>query len=431
MDRGKKGSPDPGGSKNSARTFLKVSGPSCDHRQDDRFSDGEDTGERNFGLKISSLLVGDTSGSNPVESSSVRGRKSEKSTTVQPSVSMECVSRNIAIEKDVFLQPGGTKIEAQALRPTASGSRSSVMGPSNSNVVPVTESSTPALHPRKFLSKSMEDLHVNFDCKVSPSVPPMDSETNWPVLKIPLRPVEKTPRADCKLFGLIPSKGKKSEAFIYQETGVAKSKMAANVNSHRETSPETSPVIRSISDRFSSNFLQEAKNTGHGEGPTEISASQVQSISGAKHIPGSEKSKMATNVNSHRETSPRLRIQATRKVPEKISALQVQSISSTKQNSGSEKSKMAANGYSHREPSFTNSTVSDGFSSNFVQENEDTVCKKVPICTDETSVDPPTPAAQPSSTEALEMEVSPNPVALDQISYHDVHTGSSGGLYTS
>uniref|UniRef100_A0A1B8XTC5 Uncharacterized protein n=1 Tax=Xenopus tropicalis TaxID=8364 RepID=A0A1B8XTC5_XENTR len=185
--------------------------------------------------------------------------------------------------------------------------------------------------------------------------------------------------------------------------------MAANVNSHRETSP----VIRSISDRFSSNFLQEAKNTGHGEGPTEISASQVQSISGAKHIPGSEKSKMATNVNSHRETSP------------------VQSISSTKQNSGSEKSKMAANGYSHREPSFTNSTVSDGFSSNFVQENEDTVCKKVPICTDETSVDPPTPAAQPSSTEALEMEVSPNPVALDQISSHDVHTGSSGGLHTS
>uniref|UniRef100_A0A1B8XWQ0 Uncharacterized protein n=2 Tax=Xenopus tropicalis TaxID=8364 RepID=A0A1B8XWQ0_XENTR len=320
MDRGKKGSPDPGGSKNSARTFLKVSGPSCDHRQDDRFSDGEDTGERNFGLKISSLLVGDTSGSNPVESSSVRGRKSEKSTTVQPSVSMECVSANIAIEKDVFLQPGGTKIEAQALRPTASGSRSSVMGPSNSNVVPVTESSTPALHPRKFLSKSMEDLHVNFDCKVSPSVPPMDSETNWPVLKIPLRPVEKTPRADCKLFGLIPSKGKKSEAFIYQETGVAKSKMAANVNSHRETSP----VSRSISDRFSSNFLQEAKNTGHGEGPTEISASQVQSISGAKHIPGSEKSKMATNVNSHRETSP-----VSRSISDRFSSIVLQEAKNT------------------------------------------------------------------------------------------------------
>uniref|UniRef100_A0A1B8XVA7 Uncharacterized protein n=1 Tax=Xenopus tropicalis TaxID=8364 RepID=A0A1B8XVA7_XENTR len=151
--------------------------------------------------------------------------------------------------------------------------------------------------------------------------------------------------------------------------------MATNVNSHRETSP----VSRSISDRFSSIFLQEAKNTG----------------------------------------------------PIEISALQVQSISSTKQNSGSKKSKMAANGYSHREPSFTNSTVSDGFSSNFVQENEDTVCKKVPICTDEPSVDPPTPAAQPSSTEALEMEVSPNPVALDQISSHDVHTGSSGGLHTS
>ncbi|OCT81778.1 hypothetical protein XELAEV_18024287mg [Xenopus laevis] len=47
-----------------------------------------------------------------------------------------------------------------------------------------------------------------------------------------LRQVDKTPRADHNVFGLIPIREKQSEAFIFPDTGVAKSKMAANVILH-------------------------------------------------------------------------------------------------------------------------------------------------------------------------------------------------------
>ncbi|OCT70491.1 hypothetical protein XELAEV_18037412mg [Xenopus laevis] len=76
--------------------------------------------------------------------------------------------------------------------------------------------------------------------------------------------------------------------------------MAANVISHRELSP----AKRSISDQISTNFLHDPKSTGQEQAPTSVSASQVQPISIAKQNLGSEKSKMAANVISHRELSP-------------------------------------------------------------------------------------------------------------------------------
>ncbi|OCT81780.1 hypothetical protein XELAEV_18024288mg [Xenopus laevis] len=63
-----------------------------------------------------------------------------------------------------------------------------------------------------------------------------------------------------------------------QNFGSEKSKMAANVISHRGIPP----VNRTISDHFSSIFLQVSKSTGQQEAPTSVSASPVQSISNAE-----------------------------------------------------------------------------------------------------------------------------------------------------
>ncbi|OCU02264.1 hypothetical protein XELAEV_18008025mg [Xenopus laevis] len=221
MDRGKKGSPDPGGTQDLARTFLKVPATSCDHQPADRMSDGKVTGERNLGLAVSCQSVGATDGSNLVASSFVCRERSEESSEIRPSVSTEFESTSIALENDVFLHPGATKIEAQALRPTASQTNSSV------------------LEPPKFKNVS----------------------------QMSLRPVDKTPRTGHNVFGLIPFREKQLEAFIFPDTGVAKSKMGVNVILHKDSSPTNC----SVSDHFSPNFLQEPKSTGQKEAPTSVS----------------------------------------------------------------------------------------------------------------------------------------------------------------
>ncbi|OCT70490.1 hypothetical protein XELAEV_18037411mg, partial [Xenopus laevis] len=179
MDRERKGSPDPGGTQDLAQTFLKVPTASCDRQLVDRLSDGEDTGERNLGLAVSDESVGAINGSNPAPSSSLCEEMSEVTSELRPAVSTESESTSIVVESDGFMHPGATRIEAQALRPSASKTYSSVL--------------------------------------VSPELKSLS-----------LRPQGSTLRRDYKDFGLIPIRRKQSEAFISPGSCVAKSKMAAN-----------------------------------------------------------------------------------------------------------------------------------------------------------------------------------------------------------